>query len=176
MSSLGQSLYDDTASFGRFWALLGAIIATVIGLILIVGGIVALTRHVTPKEKLTGTIAAINSNSQAGFTCPLNAGTFTCTLRIAFQYNGQPITVDYNYSGTSLYSVGQNVDVYIDANNPLHISLDPPMPGWAGWVMIIFGVAIAALGWFGYWMARRWKIAAAAQGVGGISNIIRTVL
>jgi hypothetical protein len=166
---VGSDIYDSTATFGRFWALLGAIMATILGLGLIIAGIYFLVRK-EDRNAVTGTILRINgSASQA---CPMVGANLVCTLTIQYVYQNETFTTDIAYNGPTLYSVGQTVTVYVLKTDPHTATIGEPVPKWMGGVFIGVGVLMTLGGWFWLWAARKWKVVAVAQGGQGLWNIV----
>lgn len=172
-SNLGEELYSDTASFGRFWALLGAIMGTLTFIALTIVGIYILTKK-DDRIPINVSIKSINGSTN---TCPKtsdNPITYACTITLnPYTYNNINYpSKDVSYSGSALYYVGQNITAYLDKNDPSIISLDKNPPKWLGWVLIGIGLVAVISGWFWYWASRKWKFLAAAQGVGGAIDIV----
>lgn len=171
---VGKDIYDSTASFGRIWALMGAIFATIIGLGMIALGIYLVVRK-PDRDMVHGRITKINGldtgrcqtvqNTQ-------NSSTFSCTITVQYVYDGQTYVADVNYNGSTFYAVNQVIPVYVLKVNPTSITISEPIPKWFGGVFIGVGAFLALLSWFWYWAAKKWKVVAAAEGAGGLLGIV----
>ncbi len=166
--AIGEELYDSTASFGRFWALLSAIIGTLIGVVLIIGGIYLLVKK-QDRDAIEGKIIKING-SETG-QCQ-NSDVLTCILTIQYAYNGQNYVSDIDYNGKTMYFAGQTATVYVLQTDPHSATVEQPVPKWMGGVLLGFGLLIALGGWFWYWASTKWKVVAAAEGAGGLLKVV----
>lgn len=166
---VGDDIYDSTASFGRFWALVGAIIASLIGLGLFIGGIYILVKKPdSDKVGVKGTIVKVNGNDSG--QCAVS-DVVICGLTVQYEYEGKSYTKNFNYSGKVAYYVGLDIDVYIPKGKPLDASLELPIQNWMGTLMIVISLFLVGGAWFWYWAARKWKAVAAAEGAGGLFNL-----
>jgi hypothetical protein len=172
-SGLGEDIYSGAASFGRFWALLGAIVSTVVAIVMIGIGIYILLLPV--QLSVQGTVVAINE-SPSGICRSIsdkNGTTFNCEITVKYLFNGQEYTKDMSYSGTSTYYIGSKIPVYFKtANDPNSTSLNGQPPKWVGWALIAFAIILTLGSWFWYWATRKWKVVAAAEGTGGMLNLV----
>jgi len=169
-SSLGSEIYSGAASFGTVWSLIGAIFATVIGTIMIASGIYLLLRK-DDRNSFPATVLYVNGPN--GPPCQKtqdNPVQYSCTITI--KYSGWSSPIDINYNGNQLYYVGEKVTIYVKKGNPTDVTLSQGVPKWGGFVLIGIAIFIIAGSWFWYWAARKWKFVAAAEGVGGVLNVV----
>lgn len=168
--SVAKEIYDDTASFGRIWALISAIIASIMGLAAIIGGIYILARKSSPSGTV-GTVIKVNGDDY-GECRVINTGNniinYSCVLTVRYTLNGVETDTNVSYFGPVLYMVGSSIN--IDGHGGV---IDKGIPKWAGGLMIFMGFVVAGGAWFWYWAARNYKPVAAASGVGGMLNMIR---
>lgn len=167
---LGDEIYSGAASFGVFWALLGAIMATIIGTLLIGFGIYLMV-HKTNRKTVSAKVVYINGIPDG--TCQKtqdNPPQYNCAVTV--KYDGWKDPIQISYTGPDSYYVGETIDIYVDNNNPGDATLDKPVPKWMG--LIIIAVALIMIGgaWFWYWASRRWKFIAAAEGASGAISLI----
>lgn len=167
---VGEEIYSGAASFGVFWALLGAVMATIVGIILIIAGIYILASK-SDRNSASATVVAING--QTNGSCQKtqdNPVQYQCTVSV--KYDGWKDPIDINYSGNNSYYVGEKLTIYVKKNDPSDATLNPPVPKWFGIIAIVVGLIIPAVAWFWYWASRRWKFIAAAEGASGAFKII----
>ena len=168
--SVGSEIYSGAASFGTVWALIGAVFATIIGTAMIGFGIYILI-HKSTREAFPATVMYINGPN--GPPCQKtqdNPVQYSCTVTV--KYSNWPKPIDINYTGNELYYVGEQITIYAKKGDPNDVTLSKGTPPSTGWMLIILAVIIIIGSWFWYWAARRWKFVAAAQGVGGVLNIV----
>lgn len=169
-ASTGSEIYSGAASFGIAWALIGAIFATIFGVILFAVGIYFVV-HKSDRTAFPATVLYING--PGGPVCQKtqdNPIQYSCTITI--KYSGWANPIDINYTGSQVYYVGEKITVYAKKGNPSDVTLNKPIPNWVGWLMMAGALLMIGISWFWYWASRKWKFVAAAEGVGGALNII----
>lgn len=165
--SLGSEIYSDAASFGRVYAIIGAVFASLFSLMFIIGGIYIIY-HKSHLKSVTGTVTSDSLCTQ------LDKNSTSCSVNYTYTIK------DKNYSGTSTsstsYKKGNKITVWYDPNHPgVHSEIDIPSKT-IGVVAIIMGILIAIAAWVGVYLTRKYKFAAAASGVGGGIDIIKNVI
>ena len=158
---IGEQIYSGAAELGMFRVTLGLVFGIIFGVAAISFGLyMALLKknvqvHATIREVI-GTCSPIvdRNNLQV-----------KCSVKIEYTYNDisyKPDTIFYTIDGIKV--VGQPMTIYIDPNNPSDCSTDSLQK--VGW--FIFGVGIVIIGFslLYWWLARRYKFFAAAEGVG----------
>jgi len=168
--------YTGLATYGLFNALIGAVVATIVGVIFVIMGIMELRS--TPTKSISANIVGINNSATA--VCPSSSNTntvnntttttttYNCTLNLSFIYQGTTYTPSLSYNGTSNYTIGQSLTVYF-TDDPSKVSLTENNPS-TGWIAIFLGIGISALAWVMYWAARKWKAVAAIEGGESLIN------
>lgn len=170
MSSLGEDLYTGGSSFGKFMALISAIVASAISLGLIAFGIYILMK----KDPHT---QSANALIKSGTCIQVPSGEYQCDLDILFYPNKvtTPVMTRISFSSRVAYSDGQRITIYYDPSDPTSVSIKSMNPKILGWGCIVAAVVISAGAWFWYWVVYHYKFAAAAYGFGqglGIRSII----
>lgn len=162
-SSVGEEIYSGAASFGRVWTLIGAIFATLMGIVLVGIGIYTLTRKIVNKDKVQATVLRDTD---------CKSDTTNCVLNVSYTYKGKNYqSVFIKFSGLVQYISGQTVDIYINPEDISDITLNEPLPKSAGYVFIGIGILITLIAWIWYWLASKFKFVGAAAGIGGVLNI-----
>lgn len=165
--SLGSEIYSDAASFGRVYAIISAVVASLFSIMFIIGGIYIIY-HKSHLKSVTGTVTSDS------FCTQLDKNSASCSVHYTYTLNGE------NYFGTSTSSIdykkGDKITVWYDPNHPgVHREIDIPSKT-IGVVAIIMGILIAVVAWVGVYVTRKYKFAAAASGVsGGIEMIKRAI-
>jgi len=165
--SLGSEIYSDAASFGRVYAMIGAIFGTLISIMFIIGGIYIIY-HKSHLKSVNGTVISDSICNQ------LDKNSKSCSTTYTYTINGK------NYKGTSTSSNGykksENIKIWYDPNHPsVNPEIDIPSKT-LGVVLIIIGIITVISAWVGVYLTRKYKFAAAASGVGGGIDIIKNII
>jgi len=165
-SSLGSEIYNDTADFGKLWVLISAIIGSIIAIVMIIIGIYILASK-NNNTKISATITKINNDA----TGICDTKDLNCTITVSYIYNNIEQTKNISKpNSVQVYKVGDTIDVYVNNNGSVSGDQNTP-PKIMGGVLIIIALIILASSWFWYWASKKYKVVAAAQGIGGVLNI-----
>lgn len=160
---LGDQIYSGAASFGLIKALISAIIGTIISVIMIIIGINLMLKK-TSTTSVEGTILNVN--------CVPGENTQNCNIGVSYDYNGKQ-NKNIQYIGNMVYTVNQKVTIYINTDNESEIYLQDPSPKKLGVTLLIIGLIVLGAVWLMFWLAKRYKFLAAAEGVSGAYNLFR---
>lgn len=163
--SLGSEVYGDVASFGRIWAIMGAVFATLIAIVMIVSG-VYIVNH---RSHLKKTQAVALDNSSCTTTGSNQDKTTSCKTRVSYKAGSTPETA--TVISTTSYTKGETLDVWYDPNHPDHAEADP-VPSVIGWFLIVGAILMGVGSWVWVWITGRYKFAAAATGTAEAANLI----
>jgi hypothetical protein len=113
--SFGDEIYGGEATFGRIEAWIGAIMATLLNLAMIIGGIILVSSHEVYTGKVQGTIIqTICSQSQIQ-----NQGTtYDCSLLVQYAVGGTQYVLSATISSPTNYLQGQFITVSYNPTNP----------------------------------------------------------
>lgn len=152
-----QSAYDATASFGLFMAFLQAIGGTLLAILVVSIG-VWLIRMKEPYEgQTTGKVTASK--------CETRDAATSCTIDYEYTVDGKKYTGSgYKIQGT--YVVGSQLKTLYDRADPNNHKIEPISWKFIGWICVAVGIVMVIGVWLWYFIARSFKIAAAATGVG----------
>ena len=167
MGDIANSIYKGSASYGRFMAILGAVIATILSLILIGMGI-AHNKSVSNYSKDTsGTIVGKNCSSSA----KENQGSCTYTVFYTDE-NGNKIE-NVTFSSQSDMSLQSQVLISYNPTNKTDIRLTKDNTKNIGYGMIFFGILISLFAWGWVWITRKYEFAASASGFSSAFNLFK---
>jgi hypothetical protein len=172
---LGSEIYSGAASFGKVWAIIGAVMSTLIGIGMIIIGITILV-HKDRNPHTTATVIACpkpDNNCCDAWTDANNVRQYSCVLQVKYNVNGKDYTKVINTTGTTQYNVGSTVPISYDPNNPQDVKTSFPPPHWLGWVLIVLALIVIFGSWVWVWLTRKYKFAAAAQGVAGGVHLLK---
>lgn len=168
--SVGSEIYSDTASFGRFWAKFGFVIAIIFGVLFIIAGIYIVT-HKFNRVHVLGKVKSTDPSP-----CPYitgNRNQYQCNITIQYNVKGVVYEKTLWYNSGRQPSSNSDIDIYYKKNNPSDVTIEPPPTKLMGIGLIGFGVIIPLVAYFIVWLTRRNKFVASAVGVGGALDIIR---
>ena len=165
-----EDAYTGTATLGKIFSLIGAIIGSIAFICLVIAGIYILLKK-NNKIKVSGTVVMINGDIHGLCQETLGNNQYSCLLTFSFNYNGVTYQKDLNYTGNISYYVGEVIDLYI-SSDVSGLSLSGDTPRYVGWVLIGSGFLILTVFWINYWLSKKYKAYGALQGVSGITNTI----
>lgn len=171
----GETLYSGEATFGRINAVIGAVVATFIGIILVVVGIF-LMFHKSHLKKIRGE-AARNSQCNQSQTCDSKGSchtTYACTTPVKYTVGGKDYRENLSTGSTS-YETGDEVTFYYNPSDPTAIE-SAPAPPWIGWAMIALALVVVFSSWAWVYVTRKSKVAAAVGGTAATVGAIRGAL
>ena len=159
--STGEEIYSGVATFGRVSAVIGVIIGTLAGLIMIPIGIYLLTK----KVKKTASTDATIENADCTESAQDSTISFNCTLNVNYKVGNVPYSGVVTSSGPTHYMSGKKVKVYYDPSNPKDVALDSGKSKHiAGIILIVVGVIVPLVAWVWWYFARKYKAVAAVGG------------
>jgi hypothetical protein len=169
-SGLGDEIYSGAASFGEIKTLIGAVIGTIISVIMIGFGISLCLKKQPTYDSVDATIQKVTCDTvQDG----QNKTTRNCNINVSYTYNGKNQNKFIQYTGNQVYTETQQVTVYINRDDDSQIYLSKPNLRTVGFVLLFIGLFILGVSWFVYWLSKRYKFFAAAEGVSGAYSLFR---
>ena len=163
-----SEIYKDTADLGRIYSVFGLVIGTIVALIFIGIGI-AILRSKKPRTQL------IKSTVTAILPCLQNT---MCSVNISYEYGGKTYTYNnFNVSNTNrLYSVGSNIDIYINPDDPSDVlNTSPESLNTLGWILIGVGILVFLGSFASWWLAKKSNIYAATEGTVGPVSLFKRI-
>lgn len=162
--NIASNVYDGAAEFGRFMALIGLIIGCLIGVVMLIGGIALFFK----KNKYTKIVSGKVTKAQ----CNNINNSISCTITAEYTVNNKSYTIENIMNGKRYYSPGDTIEIYYDPTDPGLSSTNKPF-SFAIIGGILIGIALLIIGGvaLNYYIATRFKFAAAANGVGNIVDI-----
>lgn len=159
-----SDMYTGSADLGRFITTISLIIFSIVGIVLIIYGFNQLRNKNPHTEKVTANITSVQN------CFPTDKKFSDCRLLISFTANGK------NYSGSLTidssdykYEVGNSIDIYYNKDDPSDFSIiSRDDQSSKGKILIIIGVVVILGSFFVWWLARTFKMFAAAEGAGVI--------
>jgi hypothetical protein len=152
-NNVGNKIYSGAASFGLAWSFIGAIICTIFAVLMIFVGIYMLS---VKMEKIPAKVTDVTDKE----------------ITVNFSYNDKQYQRTIS-SNKKSYTVGENIDICINEKdeNVDNATVECNPKKTAG-LLFLGAIVLGGFGWFWYWVVRRWKFLAAAQGVSGAVRLL----
>ena len=158
---VGSEIYSGAAGFGRIYALLSAIIATVIGIVMFVAG-VYIIYHRAHMNTVVGQV------TQGSHNCAIFGNINTCDVNVTYLVDGKTYNKIYNIANRH---TNGPVTVYYNPKDPSDSEIDP-IPKMIGWGLIGGSILLVFMTWMRSMLAKRYKFVAAATGAREALNIL----
>lgn len=178
-TNLGTQIYEGSAEFGVFKTQIVYYIAIGIAIILLLIGIKLYTSDQSNLIDTSATVLEVLDKQTHTRTDPKTkaiSNTYIYSLNIKFiadkSLNNPTVTKIITYTSQIPIVAGQNISVTYNKSNPNEVT--EPILRNRKIALILSGISIIviAVAAFNYWLTRKSKFYAAAQGVGTLANII----
>lgn len=171
--SFSKTVYKDVASFGRTMSFIGAIISTIIAILLIILGIYFVVKNIKYSASVKGTVKSVDGSDS--ILCKNVNNMYNCTFEVDYKIpnsEGEKIVFN-NLNTTKNYQVGDNIDLYYDPNDVnTNLQLNKDDNRVFGWVLIVIAIFMIILSWLWNYLVYRSKFLAATEGVATGLSII----
>lgn len=166
--TLTDEIYSGTASFGRIWAVVSAVLGTLMGIFFMVVGVYVIFH----KSHLKSTDGDVVKDSECTTTTE-DGKTYThCSTTVDYKVNDQEYTNKQVDTGSTKFVQGtKNIEIWYSPAKPENPEYNP-IPVSFGWVIIFISLLIVISSWFWVWLTRKYKMAAAFEGATGIYSIL----
>jgi hypothetical protein len=166
LESLGQEIYDGAASFGRFNAIIGLVIAHLISLALIAFSVYLWKQ----KDRHTETVTATISKADCNRIVTDQSVNYDCHLTLDYQVDGTPYSSSV-HTQSGLYQPGSPYSIRFNPSNPSDITNSMRNSTWA-LILLGIGLVLILCSWIGYYVVDNFQIAAAASGLGALHRAL----
>jgi hypothetical protein len=168
---LGTDVYNGAAGYGKFSVVVGAIVGTIIFLIMFSVGIYLLNYKNDYTQSIKGKV--IQNDPTASYMCSTNNnnGTPCYNNTIGYMVNN----VDYTFSMIEKYQLPLNseVELYYDPKDPSKAVLTVPNYKALSIGLLIAAPLLLLLTWVNVYATFKFKTYAAAEGAAGMFNLFR---
>lgn len=161
-SHVGKTIYKGAVEYGKVRAMIGVVMGTIMGIIMIVFGIYELTRK---EVQVNGTIIEFLQSPKDDSN----------HIKVEFMFQQKKYTTMINV-GSSKYTNGQSISLEVDPNNPTDAQTEWQSKHVVGSIVLLFGLIIIFGSWLSLWMAEHYEFYAAASGVAGAADMIKQAL
>lgn len=150
MSTIQKDIQKVQTPLGRGYAIIGAVMATIIALALFIAGLYLIIK---PDYYTVSTNAKI-----INVTCELTSTTridHTCEIIYAYEVNGVTYVSEFILTMAKTYAVNDNIRIQYNPNNPQMSRLYQTPPLVIGSLLVGVGIVLALIAWFLAWFSRR---------------------
>lgn len=168
--SLGNQIYDGAGEFGHIEAWIGAIFASIIGLVFVIIGIIAVSRKNSLTNNVEGKITKVNCGPPYQSD---NQQLYNCSMDIEYTVDNKKYTIATTTNDNFQHVAQETIDVYYNSSNPEKGAIQSDNSKTTGIIFIVAGIIIPAFAWLWLWITYKSKFAAAAGGVTGAFNLMK---
>jgi len=170
--SLGNQVYSGTASFGVLVSSFRAVLGTILGILMFIGG-VYLTRYRSRMKYITGKVSESSScntkyYSTSGSKYNNSREELVCTTPVKYEIKGKKYTHNLT-TNSNKYKKGNNIKIWYNPSKP-GIPQYSPISIWMGIGLIMLSILIILGSWITVWLTRKYKLYGAVVGGGALGN------
>lgn len=163
MRGIGGEIYEGAAQFGRFSAWVTLVFGNIVGAVLLGVGFFLLFSKATYSKEVVATIKDAKCERLKDET---NARVNNdCILQLQYTVNKQVYTAQIQTTSGKYYSNGGTLNIKYNPENPTDVTTAPKRKT-IGWILVGVGILFVISSWVTWWIVRKFKFAAAADGVG----------
>lgn len=164
---MSNNIYTGAAEYGRFTSTIGMIIGIIIGSIMFIVGIYLLFKKQDKYESTTGIVSSSPN-------CVINRNNmYNCNAQVIYTVNNKTTTKLFLFSDLreQLLS-GSSVKLYYKSSDPINTitNIEQTSNKVIAVLLFITGIIIILGSWYSYYVAKKYKFAAAGEGFGAVIN------
>lgn len=173
--SIGNTLYDDSASLGRFMATIYLVIGVIISAVLIILGVKYFftntdDQYIDIKATIVKPTCIMSSyydnNSKS------TKFVYNCTIPLAYSYDGKNYNTTVNSSSSTNYIDNQEITITIKKDNPLEAHLSFTYTRTLAMIAMGIGAVLITGCYFNYYATINYKMYASATGAKTVYDVI----
>jgi hypothetical protein len=161
-NSVLSEVYDGAATFGQFMALLALIVGSIVSSILLLVSLYLLTRTSNYKSTSATVVSVTSCSNVSSSSYEKNQESIQCQVAFKYTVDSKEYT---NTITTGPQNVGSTVTLRYDVKNPNNVTNNLISKDILGWILFGFAILIIAGVSLNYYIAQRFKFAAAGNGV-----------
>lgn len=169
--SVVNTIYTDTASFGRIMTDIKSVIGIFFGIIFIIGGFYVL---LSLKMKRTSQTNAKISDITCNPSIKNGVTTYNCSFTATYTIDpsNANIKIPITTSSSTQYYNNENIYLYYDPTNPSDISIEQDNYTVLGWILIVVGIVVIISAIVSVYLAHRYKFFAAISAIDTAKDIL----
>lgn len=176
---IGEALYDDASSLGRFWSYIIFGFIIFIAVIMLFAGISKSMSNSVYTENVLATVN--NTNCSPVKSPPSSSSTeshiinYKCNVGVKYEVDGKSYEIpSVIVQDQNIINQGQKIPLYYNPKNPNDVStISRSQEKQSGAGLILASIIMIAFASLFLWMVHKFKFLAAVQGGSFIRNIIR---
>lgn len=170
-----DKLYEDAAKFGIVTSNIYAIIGTVVGVLMIIGGIYIVLTKVYRTAQVDGSIKNCTCNVQRTSTKNGYSTSYNCNFDVYYSINSVENNKHFNTNSSVTYADNQKITLYYDPNDITNIEINRDNIHIIGWILIGIAIFIIVASWVRVYIVNKSKFGAGL--VGGVegARMIKTL-
>ena len=172
MSSTFDNLYQTSADFGLWKTRILFYIAVFIAIFLFISSINLYFTTQSTFIKTTATIISINNvQTYLSNKIPNYIYSLTISYKVDKEQNNRTANITYN---TIAEPLNKNSIIHIeyDINNPSFVTTNSNYTKKDAMILSLFGLFLILITGISYWLSKRFKFFAAAEGVSTFANVV----
>jgi hypothetical protein len=168
--SWSDEIYGNLKGIGFLWAELILLIAVILSLVLIIGGLVMVIKDDTDKYfRVRGRV--VQPNCSAVPVLSEQSRSYKCYAIVSYRIQGREFNERIFLSGINSYVPGEPIDLLVLRTNPRNVQLATTGKGTVGWGMIGTAIVITFLAWINFTFAKRYRLYSATQGASALFSL-----
>lgn len=164
---MSNNIYTGAAEYGRFTSTIGMFIGIFIGSIMFIIGLYLLFKK---QDKYESTIGIISSSPN----CVINRNNmYNCNAQVIYTLNNKTNTKLFFFSDLQEQLLsGSSVDLYYKLSDPINTITNIKQTNSKVIAVLLFITSIIIIlgSWYSYYVAKKYKFAAAGEGFGAVIN------
>lgn len=174
-NSFANELYEKSAELGTWKNKIFFWIAVVVAICLLISGIKLFFTDQSNLIDVIGKVQKINNSFIETIREKDNIRKiYKYNVEVSYKVQGetQERTATINIESMSPYAVNSAIELTYDKNIPEVVTIKVTRNKTLALILSVIGTIILLITGLNYWLSRRFKLYAAAEGVGTIANIV----
>jgi len=183
--SVPSQLYGDAAQLGQVWTTIQLFFGGFFVILGILIGVYLITKKTKYSQTVDATITTVSCQPNVNTTTTTKDGvatssqktTYTCIMDLTYNVNNKEYKTKQTTNGTeNPYAINQTLRLYYDPSNPIDVSQASDDSSAIGWIVVVVSLFILIGLLISWWLSRRYKLYAAAQGTGAVMGVFKNAL
>ena len=172
--STGEKVYSDVATFGRTYTYLEGVGAVIMASLLIFGGVYLIVHRDADSATTTAFVTSQVGECVTTQNDGRGGGGVSCRYMVQYTVNGDKYTAAV--SDSRKYAIGESVTLHYNPHDPKRAEIRTRPFKTVGGVLVGVGVLVLLTTAFKVYMARKYKVYAAASGASAGVSMVRDAL
>ena len=166
-----ETIYEAASEYGKIRSIIGAVIATVIGVIAISVGVYFIQAKDTYDSQIIGLVQEsvcnqiINTDSKGNKTIQ-----YDCNINVLYKVNNKEYTKSLVVRQSNQIAKNSNIDLEYVSANPEDIRVKQIKSKYIGSASVIIAIIVIAIAWLFVFFTQKSKTFSAATGAFGFAS------